>query len=193
MLSRAIEASLQEFGEFLLRGRLVRPTASPYCVRWVRQFLGRSASDGALADEVRDYFEWVESDPWHQEWQVHQAEHALRLYFVNFLQRQDWERAQGAAVDSDSRVGPLAALDSMRRRIRTRHYSYRTETSYMDWGRRFLAYLSDRQGASEPRVDTAGVQDVLTHLALVRGVSASSQNQALPPCCFSVARSFFSK
>ena len=25
-----------------------------------------------------------------QEWQFHQAEHALRLYFVNFLEHPDW-------------------------------------------------------------------------------------------------------
>ena len=49
---RELESSLQEFGEFLLNAHLVRPTAAPYFVRWVRRFLSRPASDEPLADQV---------------------------------------------------------------------------------------------------------------------------------------------
>lgn len=185
MTSAEIEAALQGFGEFLLHRQLVRPTAAPYCVRWVRHFLNRPALDGPLADQVRSYCEALEKDARREEWQVRQAEHALRLYFVNFLQRHDWERPAGdSVVDASGRVNPLAALDLMRRRVRTRHYSPRTETCYLDWAKRFLTYVSDRQSSDEPVVDTAGVQDFLTHLALARGVSASSQNQALSALIF---------
>ncbi len=47
---REIEASLQQFGEFLLKARLVRERAAPHCVRWVRRFLTRPASDESLSD-----------------------------------------------------------------------------------------------------------------------------------------------
>ena len=43
---REIEYSLQEFGEFVLKAQLVRQSAAPYFVRWVRWFLSRPASDG---------------------------------------------------------------------------------------------------------------------------------------------------
>jgi hypothetical protein len=33
---RELEASLQQFGDFLLRARLVNEKAAPFCVRWVR-------------------------------------------------------------------------------------------------------------------------------------------------------------
>ena len=37
---------------------------------------------------------------------------ALRIYFVNFLQRTDWHRPPGSTVvDEHGRVGPLAALE----------------------------------------------------------------------------------
>ena len=42
---RELESSLQEFGEFLLKAHLVRPTAAPHFVRWVGRFLSRPASD----------------------------------------------------------------------------------------------------------------------------------------------------
>ena len=86
---RELEASLQQFGEFILKAQLVKEKAAPYCVRWVRRFLARPASDEPLVDQVRRFCESLERESW-QDWQVHQAEQALRIYFVNFLNRTDW-------------------------------------------------------------------------------------------------------
>ena len=82
-------------------------------------------------------------------------------------------------MDEQGRTNPLAALEQLRLRIRTRHYSYRTECSYVDWARRFLAYVAEQQGVPHPRVESGSVQDYLTHLAVRQRVSASTQNQAL--------------
>ena len=86
---RELESSLQEFGEFLLKAQLVRPAAAPYFVRWVRRFLSRPASDEPLADQVRGFCEELERDGGSEDWQVRQADQALRIYFVNFLKRTD--------------------------------------------------------------------------------------------------------
>lgn len=92
---RELEASLQQFGEFLLKARLVQEKAAPYCVRWVRRFLARSASDGPVADQVRRFCEELERNGGCEDWQVRQAEHALRIYFVNFLgANQDADRGR---------------------------------------------------------------------------------------------------
>jgi hypothetical protein len=40
---RELEASLRQFGEFVLKAQLVKERAAPYCVRWVRRFLTRPA------------------------------------------------------------------------------------------------------------------------------------------------------
>ena len=177
---RELETSLQQFGEFLLKGQLVKEKAAPYCVASVRRFLERPASNEPLADQVRGFCEQLEQDAGWQDWQVRQAEQALRIYFVNFLQRTDWHRRPGSTVvDEQGRTEPLAALEQMRSRIRTRHYSYRTELSYVDWARRFLAYVAERQGIPHPRVESGSVRDYLTHLAVRQRVAASTQNQAL--------------
>ena len=52
---RELETSLQQFGEFALKASLVKEKAAPYCVRWVRRFLTRAASDEPLADQVRGF------------------------------------------------------------------------------------------------------------------------------------------
>jgi integrase len=150
----------------------------------VRRFLTRPASNEALADQVRQFCEELERNDGCQDWQVRQAEQALRIYFVNFLQRTDWHQPGSTLVDQNGRTNPFAALDELRRRIRTRHYSYRTECSYADWVRRFFAYCSERQGVREPCIESDAVRDYLTHLAVRRRVSASTQNQAFSALLF---------
>ncbi len=177
---RELEASVQQFADFLIEAQLVTEKAAPYCVRWVRQFLTQPAANEPLADQIRRFCEKLEQTDRHQAWQISQAEQALRIYFVNYLHRPDWHRQpQTALVDEQGRTNPLAALDELRLRIRTRHYSYRTECSYADWVRRFFAYVGERQHAPHPRVDSAAVRDYLTYLAVRQQVSASTQNQAL--------------
>ena len=176
---RELETSLQQFGEFLLKARVVKEAAAPHCVRWVRRFLTRPASNEPLADQARRFCEELEGSGRCQDWQVRQAEQAVRIYFLNFLGRTDWGcRPAGTTLDEHEPANPLAVLEELRRRLRTRHYSYRTECSYADWVRRFLAYLSERQGVCHPRVESSAVRDYLTHLAVRQKVSASTQNQA---------------
>ena len=177
---RETETALQQFAEYVLKHKLARQTAAPYIVRWVRQFLARGAAAEPLADQVRRFCDDLESTGHYEEWQLRQAEHALRLYFVNFLGRTDWHRQPpSAVVDELGGADPIAALEQLRLRIRTRHYSYRTETSYAEWARRFLEYAAERQAVARPRVDSEAVRNFLAHLAVHRQVSASTQNQAL--------------
>ena len=59
--------------------------------------------------------------------------------------------------------------------LRTRHYSIRTEQAYIDWCRRFILFHDKRH----PReMGAAQVEAFLSHLAVERNVSASTQNQA---------------
>ncbi|WP_287966338.1 integron integrase [Diaphorobacter sp.] len=70
---------------------------------------------------------------------------------------------------------PPRLLESMRERIRVLHYSIRTEQAYVDWARRFILFHDKRH----PReMGAPEVTAFLTHLAVERNVSASTQNQA---------------
>jgi integron integrase len=71
-------------------------------------------------------------------------------------------------------------LDRVREEIRLRHYSPRTERAYVTWIRRFIVH----GGMRHPReVGEREVTAFLSALA-VRGVSASTQNQALSAILF---------
>jgi site-specific recombinase XerD len=66
-------------------------------------------------------------------------------------------------------------LDQVRARIRFKHYSIRTEQAYVDWIRRFIRFNRNRHPAE---LSSGDVEQFLTHLASVRRVAASTQNQA---------------
>jgi integron integrase len=72
-------------------------------------------------------------------------------------------------------------LDQVRDVLRTKHYSYRTEETYIDWQRRYILFHNKRHpkemGAPE-------IQSFLNHLTSERNVSASTQNQALSAILF---------
>lgn len=72
-------------------------------------------------------------------------------------------------------------LDQVRLRVRSKHFSLRTEASYVDWIRRFILFHDKRH----PRdMGAPEVEAFLTSLAVDRNVSASTQNQALAAILF---------
>jgi integron integrase len=82
---------------------------------------------------------------------------------------------------TESRIRAPRLLDRVRAAIRTRHYSRRTEQAYLGWILRFIHF----HGRRHPReLGADEVATYLTHLATDRGVSASTQNQALSALLF---------
>lgn len=71
--------------------------------------------------------------------------------------------------------GEPRLLDRVRREIRVRHYSIRTESSYVDWIKRFIIF-NDRRHPRE--LGACEVTAFLTHLAVERSVAPSTQAQA---------------
>jgi integron integrase len=72
-------------------------------------------------------------------------------------------------------------LDQVREKIRIRHYSYKTEKTYVHWIKEFILYHGKRHPAemAEPEIEK-----YLTYLAIDRNVSASTQNQAFAAILF---------
>src|SRR5262249_22962662 len=72
-------------------------------------------------------------------------------------------------------------LDQMRLVLRLKHLRIRTEHAYINWAKRFMVF----HGKRHPK--DLGAEDIrafLTHLALHRHVSASTQNVALHAVLF---------
>ena len=67
-------------------------------------------------------------------------------------------------------------LDQVRNVVRCKHYSIRTEQSYVDWIKRFI-YFHNKKHPED--LDENHISSFLTYLAVQRKVASSTQNQAL--------------
>jgi site-specific recombinase XerD len=72
-------------------------------------------------------------------------------------------------------------LDQVRAAIRLRHYSLRTEETYVHWIKRFIFFYDKRHPVEMGEQEIA---HFLSALATERHVSASTQNQALNALLF---------
>jgi len=72
-------------------------------------------------------------------------------------------------------------LDQLSEALRTKHYSYRTEETYIDWVRRFILFHNKQHPET---MGAAEIRAFLAHLATDRIVAASTQNQALSAILF---------
>lgn len=76
---------------------------------------------------------------------------------------------------------PKKLLDQVRDAIQLRHYSYRTEETYVQWIRRYILFHNKRHPIEMGKPE---IEAFLTHLAVQRQVAASTQNQALSALLF---------
>jgi integron integrase len=76
---------------------------------------------------------------------------------------------------------PKPILDQLRDALRLKHYSFRTQTSYVGWVKRFILFHHQRhpQAMGSPEITA-----FLTHLAVHDRVAASTQRQALSALLF---------
>jgi len=91
-------------------------------------------------------------------------------------------RVEGSATINAPAAPPKPKLlDQVRQGIRTRHYSPRTEETYVHWIKRFIFFHNKRPPAEMAEAEIA---QFLSNLATESHVSASTQNQALNAVLF---------
>jgi len=72
-------------------------------------------------------------------------------------------------------------LDQVRDSLRLKHYSYRTEETYLAWIKRFILF----HGKRHPKdMGSSEIESFITHLAVERNVAVTTQNQALSAILF---------
>lgn len=83
--------------------------------------------------------------------------------------------------DGNMEQRPKKLLDQVRDAIQLKHYSIRTEESYVDWIRRYILFHNKRH---PQEMGVPEIEAFLTHLATQQNVAASTQNQALAAILF---------
>ncbi|MEJ2696945.1 MAG: integron integrase [Candidatus Sulfobium sp.] len=177
---------LPEFQEFLVARNLAQKKHVSFLANWVSKFLvfRRGNEDEDINVTVARFLDMLRDKGDIEDWQVIQADSALRLYIHHF-KGGDIMKVEGEAfTPKGSLADKTELLAEMRKLLRIKHYSYRTEVAYLDWAGRFFAYMREISSDSSAALTSDVLRDYLSHLAVTRRVSASTQNQAFNALLF---------
>jgi integron integrase len=161
------------FKDYLLRMGSVKEKSIPFYLKWVGDcyaFLDLSMVASLNSDQRQQFRQHMAKK--HEDWQVKQADHALRLY--DYFLSQAGDRAENGDLDTSQDWEVLEART--REALRLRHRSLSTERTYLGWLRAFRTFV---KGKNPQELGDADIRNFLSSLAVDRRVSASTQRQAL--------------
>jgi len=171
---------LDAFKGFIKEKDATKEKYIPFYCRWVANCYAHCQKELVLsldAGQKRDFLQYMAKT--HEEWQVKQAEMALRLYsfYLAALPAQtSFPVAKGEYVKEWETLEP-----KMREMLRLKQRSYSTEKTYVGWLRAFKGMF---QKTAPAELAPSNIQTFLSHLAVEKRISASTQNQALNALVF---------
>jgi len=205
-----IHPRLQPYADWLRRKHLAGDSQIPYLLLSLERFLRfkQARPTETWQDSLRVFIEDLDNGMT-SDWQLRQAADAVSLFYGQYMKTAGTpETATHTAVapgtaqppglavptgppgpgatDSDDHSAsapfdPSRAFAEMKRLLTLRHYSPRTERSYLGWVRRYLHYARQLHRRAPSPEDA---KSFLSFLATRHQVSASTQNQAFNALLF---------
>ncbi len=181
-------ADMDEYAKFAVRGGYVQEERAKFWVHWLKRYLIFVFDPGIreAKEKIRIFVENLKNEAGIKDWQIRQAEESVRIYETVYLPSKLAENGVSEGLgtvksgDHACPGSPLQAesggiLKRAMELIRAKHYSYRTEQTYLDCFRRYLKF-SEQKGFSFD--DPMTVRRYLTWLACEGRVSSATQNLA---------------
>lgn len=169
---------LDQFRTYLLNTVKIKSKYIPFYLKWISDcyvFLEKQIQDRINGDQKKHFLKHLSKI--HEEWQVKQADYALRLYDY-FLSRTQ----AGKDENTLSLSHEWKKLEENTRKVlRLRHLALSTEKTYIIWLRLFKGFVKEKLPYELNGTD---LKDFLTHLAVERKVSSATQRQALNAIVF---------
>ncbi len=173
---------LAGFEEYLIHKAALNEKYIPFYLKWVSycySFLDQPDNSLLTSDQVQSYLNHISKS--REDWQVKQAETALRLY--GYYLSSEASNTSGNVLPESAQDETLwASLEKKTRdALRLRHRSYSTEKTYIGWLRAFRGFAKK---ADPSELSVNDMQNFLSSLAVDRRVAPSTQNQALNALIF---------
>ncbi|MFC1495288.1 integron integrase [Thermodesulfobacteriota bacterium] len=183
----------------------VPETYADWYVKWGQKFAlsikGKPLRERTLED-IKTFLSRIKLQKGFNKFQIEQARKALYILYykylkvpVDFSKNEESgipERKQGYSRDIESdnndfifkkdvKKSHRELIDKIRKELRYKHYSLKTEYTYIDWAVRFISFF---KGASPEKLGAKDIKKYLDYLAVERQVASSTQNQALNAIVF---------
>ena len=170
--------SAEEFYNYLKTRKNLNIKHLPFYMFWVREFIRfcKLQENGVTPEKLINPF-LIKMGRRHEQWQVDQAREALNLYCY-FSSRDDSGSGKKETVSIEDWK---SAGDMMRRMLRLKQRSFRTEQTYMKWLRSFYVHVKP---ALPGELSDLHIKNYLSHLAADLDVAKSTQNQAFNAILF---------
>jgi integron integrase len=162
--------NLKNFQNFLENESSLNQKHIPFYINWIRQFWDFTKNTPQDEDKIKIFTEHLRENRNINDWQIKQAKKAINYYYNLFLPKK-----------KDISVSIDKITNKVSEEIKYLHYSPRTEKTYINWIKQFFYYFNK---IDPNKLDSSNVKDFLSHLALERKVSASTQNQAFNALLF---------
>ena len=136
---------MEQLKRFLAGRGLVAEKKLPFYLNWLSKyasFSGQAPSDAMTVNEEMISPFLLHLGKNYQEWQVNQAEDALRLLI---FYRREGKRGEGRRLGQNDPDDWKEMAEMLVRALRLRHRSLNTERSYLGWLRMFYGFLKGKQ------------------------------------------------
>lgn len=169
---------LSGFKSYLANKAVVSEKYLPFYLKWVTDCYSRLSlplTTALKSEQRRQYLDHIAKA--RPDWQVRQADSALRLYGY-YLSRASQNNTPETAA---AREQWQSLEGETRKALRLRHRSHSTEKTYVGWLRSFGHWAGWPEPAGLP---VSLIKNYLSYLASERKVSIATQNQALNALVF---------
>jgi integron integrase len=168
---------MKNFHQFLTSGNYITANKVSFYLHWTRLFFSfyrKKLDDDIDRDEIQAFITNLSKSK--DKWQVEQASEAIELYL--FFKNRPLKKSRSTAT---TKAQWDMASHEMIKILRLKHLSLATERTYLGWVKSFCHYLGNIPPSTLNRTH---LKSFLTHLAVERGVAASTQNQAFNALLF---------
>jgi integron integrase len=192
---KTIPAPLKISFDAALADKGVPKQQHPYYLKWLRYYLDFCSKYNRKLSNRKSFLPFSQKlkDKKQSPLQIEQAHKAIEIYYeiqelkkgtqkgslrVNEKTNQFSTKKETLRVKNADWTTIFNGLES---EIKLRHYSPKTLAAYRGWARKLQSFVKSK---NPELLSSQDVKDFLTHLAVERNVSASSQNQAFNALLF---------
>lgn len=169
---------LLNFKDHIIQKSLVKDKYVPFYLKWISDcysFFNEPDSRILNLEQRNQFLKYLSKT--HEDWQVKQADNALRLYIYFLSSLQKNTPGNSPIIENEWNLLETKA----RNVLRLKHRSYSTEKTYISWLRTFSRFVNWKKPSELTGME---IQNFLSSLAVERRVSSSTQNQALNALVF---------